>query len=621
MPSSRRGNARAASLTLSSAQRTFLQTARIWWSEGERSLDYLAELARQEAALSQLQTPLQSLRAASSPEGKTVAPILSAVRRLTGNRALNRTLETPEFATGVRDLLFSPEPLANRLSRFLQTHHIGPLIASHLLYAAYPDRYPPLRPLFSPLLHWTAPQRAQAKEITAEIYGEEGDEPDRTATGLLTEFVLYETVRREVGVSSFTELDRILMHAPEMPRANARNRRNSPKVRESGSAYSSKAIQPAEDDTESGFSEELLLDWIEGYIEAQGFSFPPLVVRNYYLSLKAKPYVLLTGLSGTGKTRLTRLLADAITGNSSGNTSTAPNSQYLLIPVRPDWSESTPLLGYFNLLTDQYVSTPFLQFVRHAGQPENRERPFFVCLDEANLARPEHYMAEILSAMETPERQIPLFLTTTLTLPGNLFLSGSVNMDEATHPFSRKVLDRANIIEFTEVQLDRGLPVRSRSALSENPFAAVPSERQRTFLSAQVRSLPEAWQRLQSIHPAYPEQIVARLSEWNTRLQPRGLHFGYRVRDEILRYLAGAFTSAGVGLLHPESAENIKIALDLQIIQKVLPRLSGTADSLNRFLTDLADQAENEGLERTAAKIRRIRERSEADGIVSFYEL
>src|SRR6185369_11084180 len=106
----------------------------------------------------------------------------------------------------------------------------------------------------------------------------------------------------------------------------------------------------------------------------------------------------LTGLSGTGKTRLTRLFADALTGGAPG--------QYLLLPVRPDWTDGTALLGYHNLLTDRYVSTPFLDLLHAAAQPENRERAFFVCLDEMNLARVEHYFADLLSAMETPERRI-----------------------------------------------------------------------------------------------------------------------------------------------------------------------------------------------------------------------
>ncbi len=100
-----------------------------------------------------------------------------------------------------------------------------------------------------------------------------------------------------------------------------------------------------------------------------------------------------------------------------------------------------------------FVSTPFLEFLLRASRPENANRAFFLCLDEMNLARVEHYFAEILSAMETAGRELTLPDGRIARLPANLFLTGTLNLDEATHSLSRKVLDRANTLTFQEVCL------------------------------------------------------------------------------------------------------------------------------------------------------------------------
>jgi 5-methylcytosine-specific restriction endonuclease McrBC GTP-binding regulatory subunit McrB len=335
-------------------------------------------------------------------------------------------------------------------------------------------------------------------------------------------------------------------------------------------------------------------------------------VRDYYISLKTKPFVILSGISGTGKTRLTELMAEAVTGNLSG--------QYMLLPVRPDWTDSTALLGYQNLLSDRYVSTPFLDKLIIAAQPENRERAFFICLDEMNLARVEHYFADILSAMETRTRTIPLQGAPgrTITLPSNVYLTGSVNVDEATHPFSKKVLDRANTIEFTEVSLRAPVPTRPIS------LPNVPArERQRLFLTARVADVRAAEDRLRMLDPPFPDRVTETLAILNEKLQPRGLQFGYRVRDEAMRYIANSFAADadGTGLLVPQDqGGNFQTALDLQILQKALPRISGTQEALEKLLIDLESWASAQSLPRSHAKIARMRRRSAEDGFVTFYE-
>jgi MoxR-like ATPase len=597
-------------LTLSSAQQDTLTAARAWWQEGERALDYLAERARHETTVHRLRDAFDALRAEREPTAGQVAPILPLARQLSANRALNRTLETDNFARALRALLYGDDPLPARLAAILATHRIGPQTVSHLLYAAFPDRFPLVSDTTRTILAPIYQQRAAARrEVTAQ-YGLT-DETPREIHDLLADFALYEAARRLLALSDFVDLNAILWHAREMPKPTRKRagRVGTARVRETKNGYGTESEPlPAPEPTEAD-----LLAYIEGYIAAQGFTFPPLTVRNYYIALKAKPFVILTGLSGTGKTRLTRLFADALTGGT--------RDQYLLLPVRPDWTDGTPLLGYHNLVTDRYVSTPFLDTLMLAARTENRERAFFLCLDEMNLARVEHYFSDMLSAMETPDRRIPLHEGRSAVLPSNVFLTGSVNMDEATHPFSRKVLDRANTIEFTDVRIGGGLGEENsgeRTVLPEIP----PAERQRLFLASGMETVGEALERLRDRDPAFPDRAVSLLTDLNERLTPRGLHFGYRVRDEALRYAAASFASdSGAGLLNADLSENLTTALDLQIVQKVLPRLSGTAEALERLLSSLEAWAREQGFPRTAAKLARMRTHAAEDGIVTFYEL
>jgi MoxR-like ATPase len=590
---------------LTAAQREALLAAKAWWQEGERSLDYLAERERQEAIVARMRSLFEALRAEREPTAAQAAPILRTARALTANRALNRTRETDAFARMLRDLLFGNAPLPERLAAFLATQRVGPQTASHLLYAALPDRFPLVSPITRAAIAPTVKQMQAARAAVLHRYKAAPETLPREALSLLADFALYESVRRALGLSDFVEVNAVLWHAREMPKAALRRSKGSRKaiVQETRGDY---AAPTAPEPTESD-----LLALIEGQIAAQGFTFPPLTIRNYYIALKAKPFVILTGLSGTGKTRLTRLFADVLTGGTPG--------QYLLLPVRPDWTDGTPLLGYHNLLTDRYVSTPFLDLLQAAAQIENQERAFFVCLDEMNLARVEHYFSDLLSAMETPDRRIPLHEGRAALLPPNVFLTGSVNMDEATHPFSRKVLDRANTIEFTEVRIGTSAEETAPSPVSVPDIA--PPERQRLFLSSRMETVQTARARLSAINPAYPERVLTVLSDLNARLEPRGLHFGYRVRDEVLRYIAAAFTAGGEGLLRTDRDMNLATALDLQIVQKVLPRISGTQEALDRHLAELQAWATEGDFPRASAKIARMRARAAEDGIVTFYEV
>ncbi|MDZ4722086.1 MAG: GTPase [Roseiflexaceae bacterium] len=331
-------------------------------------------------------------------------------------------------------------------------------------------------------------------------------------------------------------------------------------------------------------------------IRARGLTLTADLVRAYHLALQTRPLVILPGISGTGKTRLTRLYADAVHGIAAGR----PNERYLLVAVQPDWHNARDLLGYYNAITGKFHVTPFLRFVLRAiGEPDVQ---FFVCLDEMNLARPEYYLAPILSAIETDERLIDLgapdseveavsgeHIRNPLRLPRNLAITGTVNVDESTHPLSDKLLDRANVIELTDVDLV-GFRTTWPGLVDE-----------------------AAWNQIVQIHT-----IAARA----------GHPFGYRTLNEMLRYLEQAR-----GILTPARA------LDQQLKQKVLPKLRGEdTPRLRRSLTDLLaltlgretgtlgkitqippETFANATLPESAEKLRRMLERLDSDGFTDFY--
>lgn len=338
------------------------------------------------------------------------------------------------------------------------------------------------------------------------------------------------------------------------------------------------------------------IETIIARIRERGFTISDMLIRAYHVALQTRPLVILPGISGTGKTRLTRLYADAVQGCGASD----DNPYYLIVAVQPDWHNARDLLGYYNSITGLYHPTPFLRFLlRAAADPL---QTYFVCLDEMNLARPEYYLAPILSALETAEHSMDLgtpadevqmvtgeILRNPLRLPLNVRLTGTVNVDESTYTLSDKVLDRANVIEMTDVDLP-AFRVAYRGTVDE-----------------------EAWHMITQVHA-----IVARA----------GQPFGYRTLGEMLRYLEQAS-----GIL------NMQQALDLQIKQKVLPRLRGDDNPrLRRALEELltltlgdgertwsrathvsADQVADAPYPESAEKVRRMLERLDQEGFTDFY--
>lgn len=325
------------------------------------------------------------------------------------------------------------------------------------------------------------------------------------------------------------------------------------------------------------------------FIHAAGFTYSDELLKDYYICLKTKPFVILAGMSGTGKTQITRLFAKALA------------SHFVLISVSSAWRSDSDLLGFYDKTTDTFRETRFVQVIRAALAAYKKGAPdmFFICLDEMNLARVEHYFAKFLSAMEgstVEDRKILLDGTgEVLYWPPNLFFVGTVNMDETTFTFSDKVLDRANSIEFT-MSLD---DIFAESVKTKPPdpqnftFQEFMAHRKDLF-DPTVREVSKRWR-----------GEIAHI--WKM-LEPLNYHFGFRIRDEIELYLANA-----AGLLEE------RVAFDLCVKQKILPKISGRGDSLKLLLMNLQDYFTEKKYRHAAKKVEEMKRRLIRDDFTGYY--
>lgn len=332
---------------------------------------------------------------------------------------------------------------------------------------------------------------------------------------------------------------------------------------------------------------DITLKYISSYILDQGYTYDEKLIKNFYISLKTKPFVILSGISGTGKSKIVELFANALGATSK-------NGRFNLIPVKPDWSDATDLLGYRNI--ESKFTPGIITRIAYEAM-KNPELPYFICLDEMNLARVEYYFSDILSVMETRRKDeegkiITNYLLSReqfgrdaaaessygdIYLPENLYIVGTVNMDETTFPFSKKVLDRANTIEFNMVDLrydfdkvkDEGITNKeSEIKIYHNDF--LKSE----FLQlAQCKEYKDI---------AY--KVIDELIKINNVLEKYNYHFGYRVRDEIVFFMTYATR---------DKLMEFEEAFDLCIVQKILPKISGSSDEVLRTLMELFDKLNN----------------------------
>ena len=299
-----------------------------------------------------------------------------------------------------------------------------------------------------------------------------------------------------------------------------------------------------------------------------GLKFSNELVDRFTSSLCTKPFVILTGLSGSGKTKLAQAFATWICENEN---------QFCIVPVGADWTNREPLLGYSNAIEqDEYVKPEngILDLLVEAKKYSGK--PYFIILDEMNLSHVERYFADFLSIMETGE-DIVLYeddkqkkgAPAKVAWPRNVFIVGTVNIDETTYMFSPKVLDRANTIEFriTSEEMEDFLNSNSKPDLS--------------ILKARGANMAADFLKISStvVYEKPGDSVNATLLSFFRELKKTGAEFGYRSASEIHHLLYN------LSVINEDLEEDEKI--DIAIMQKLLPKLHGSRRKLVPVLNTL----------------------------------
>ena len=331
-----------------------------------------------------------------------------------------------------------------------------------------------------------------------------------------------------------------------------------------------------------------------------------LPYRSYITAIKSKPFLLLAGISGTGKSRIVRELAKACWEKGSTEYEDPKPKNFELVQVKPNWHDSSELIGYVSRVSGSpvFVAGDFLKFVAKAW--ENPEVPYFLCLDEMNLAPVEQYFAEYLSVVESRKCQEdgtittdPIlkksgedwyriltseltsdenvrnqFLNDGIAIPQNLIVVGTVNMDETTFSFSRKVLDRAMTIEMNEVDLYGGL---------DDWHEKIGKLEAGNLIGTAVEGVD-----VYRGNKEVCDTALNYLQAVNLNLDGTPFKVAYRTRNEFLLYVVNnlPYNKDKGGKEIPQQ-EVIARALDEITSMKILSRIEGDSDKIGNLLEEL----------------------------------
>lgn len=330
--------------------------------------------------------------------------------------------------------------------------------------------------------------------------------------------------------------------------------------------------------------------------------------RRYITSLLAKPFVILTGNSGTGKTRISKQFAEYLEWESDEG-----KKNWVIIPVGADWTDNTKILGYYNPLAEdgngKYEKTKIVELIEEANR--HKEIPYFVILDEMNLSHVERYFSDFLSHMETPDTPFELEgYTRRLDYPENMFVVGTVNIDETTYMFSPKVLDRANVIEFKPQKEDvfkvfsaagtvgKMVPVNDGSAQA---FLKLAKEI-RTGKFAVDEDLTHYYTDVDGDFTGsnldYVEGVFSDIYEI---VKKYDFEFAFRTVKEIRNYIAAAYE------LLEKTEFNLNQIIDEQLLQKILPKIHGNKKEIGQMLEELTGLCDKYSLVLSKKKIEQMK--------------
>lgn len=364
-------------------------------------------------------------------------------------------------------------------------------------------------------------------------------------------------------------------------------------------------------------------DFIECTAKAK-LKFHEKLPYRFVASLLTKPFVILTGLAGSGKTKLAEAFSLWISEN--------PDTQIRMVSVGADWTNREPLLGYPNALqSGSYIKPDSRALDLILEAINNPGLPHFLILDEMNMSHVERYFADFLSAMESTGRQISLHPDTPvwkdeegnwndgvpdmIELPKNLFIIGTVNIDETTYMFSPKVLDRAQVIEFRVSKEEMNEFLKEPAPVDMSQFKGAGAAMGADFVA-----------RARAPHVA-PGGLPETVMPFYDELQSAGAEFGYRTAFEVSRFVAVCTELAGEAMLPAD-------VIDAAIMQKLLPRVHGSRNRIEKILRLLGQRCLEDStkepfrMEESGAaayslsyeKIERMHRRVIADGFTSYAE-
>ena len=337
--------------------------------------------------------------------------------------------------------------------------------------------------------------------------------------------------------------------------------------------------------------------------------------RPYITAIKSKPFLLLAGISGTGKSRIVRELARACWDEGTEEYNAQKPKNFKMVQVKPNWHDSSDLIGYISRVSGkaEYVAGDFLRFVAKAW--EDKDTPYFLCLDEMNLAPVEQYFAEYLSVVEsrkshedgtvttdpilekideewyfnltasltTDENVRKQFNESGISIPQNLIVVGTVNMDETTFSFSRKVLDRAMTIEMNDVDLHGGLTERNEKIGKLGKAELIGNAVEGVDVYADNKEVCET--------------VLTYLDTVNAVLNGTPFKVAYRTRNEFLLYVVNNLPyNKDENDAELEQGYVVARALDEITSMKVLSRIEGDDTKVSDDFLNLLSKTIDDGL-------------------------